>query len=57
MCVCVRERLTGQKTRACQLLKSHCQNEGESDKISHKNSSLVISHFLLRLALSTEAKP
>lgn len=42
----------GPNSGACQPWKSPCHSEGEGDKISHKNTSLVISYFLVRMLLS-----
>lgn len=39
-------------TGTCQLSKSPHQYESEGDEITHKNTSLVLSQFLVRLVLS-----
>lgn len=51
------ERIRSRKVHVCisnraNDWKSPQQCEGRGDKISHKNSSLAISHFLARLVLS-----
>lgn len=51
MCVIIRAN-----DEVCQLLKSPCQSEHESDKISHKNTRLVISYFLVTVGLFTRGQ-
>lgn len=48
--------IIGANDGVCQLLKSPCQFERESDKISHKNTSLVISYFLVTVGLFTRGQ-
>lgn len=40
-------------TGTCPPLKSPHESEGEGDKMSHRNTSLILSCFLVRLLLST----